>query len=208
MKLFLASAIDKTLPLLKPLLQNKAATKVLFIANASDNYPTKDAWWVSNDRIKFTELGYKLTDIDLRTTSTGALTQALEDTDILHIAGGSVFYLVGLLREKNLGQSIIDAVKSESVIYTGSSAGSMIISESLALFAFDEGEKEFLDTVPNRRGLGLINFGVIPHCNNPEFASEYAEIIKELSNHAEPLILLHDNQAIWVDNDTLKIISA
>lgn len=207
MTLFLASSLDKTLPLLKPLLARETPqTKVAFIANASD--PSEgDAWWVNFDRDKFKELGYTVTDVDLRIVTSDELTQILKDADILHVAGGSVFYLMGLIRKREFETIIIDAIKNESVIYTGTSAGSMIVCPLLAMFAFDSEEQEFLADVPDQKGLGLINFSIMPHSNNTEFVSEFGKVIANLPIHTEPLLFIQDTQAVWVKNDMLKIIS-
>ena len=214
MNLFLASSLDKTLPLLKPLLKNKPATKVAFIANASDHaegadpeLAEGDVWWVNNDRIKFEELGHTVTNVDLRTVSADELKQILEDNDILHVAGGSVFYCMGLIKKRGFETIITNAIKSGSVIYTGTSAGSMIVCPSLAMFAFDAEEQEFLNDVLDQKGLGLINFSIIPHSNNPEFVSEYSKIVEKLPINTEPLLFIQDTQAVWVEDDTFKIVS-
>lgn len=206
MTLFLASSLDKTLPLLKPLLQGKSATKVAFIANASD-HAEGDTWWVNNDRVKFEELGHTVTNVDLRTITTDELSRVLEDSDILHVAGGSVFYLAGLIRQKGFETIIADAIQSGSVIYTGTSAGSMIVCPSLAMFAFDAEEEPFLDSVPDRKGLGLINFGIMPHSNNPEFVGEFDKVVEKLPINTEPLLFIQDTQVVWVEDESFKIVS-
>lgn len=214
MTLFLASSLDKTLPLLKPLLQGKSATKVAFIANASDHaegYSPElvegEPWWVNNDRIKFEKLGYTVTNVDLRTITSDELSRVLEDSDILHVAGGSVFYLVGLINKRGFETILTDVIKSGSIIYTGTSAGSMIVCPSLAMFAFDEEEKQFLGDVPDQKGLGLINFGIMPHSNNMEFISEFDKVMEKLPINTEPLLFIQDTQAVWVENDVFKIVS-
>lgn len=206
MKLFLASSLDKTLPLLKPLLQDTPATKVAFIANASDN-AEGDAWWVHNDREKFKELGYQTTDIDLRAIAAEELQTALVEADILHVAGGSVFYLLGLIRKRGFETIIVDAIKNGSIVYTSTSAGAMIMGPSIAMFAFDEEEKPFLVDVPDQRGLRLINFSIMPHANNPDFAQEFNKVVEQLPVHTEPLLFIQDTQAIWVEDDMFKIVS-
>ncbi|AKM78407.1 MAG: Peptidase family S51 [Candidatus Wolfebacteria bacterium GW2011_GWE1_48_7] len=206
MYLFLASSLDKTLPLLRPLLKNKPATKVAFIANASDN-AQEHPWWVDNDRIKFKELGYETTDIDLRTITAEELEQTLADADILHIAGGAVFYLVGLIRKRGLESTIVDTIKNDSIIYTGTSAGAMIMGPSLAMFAFDEEEKPFLADVPDQKGLGIINFSIMPHSNNPEFVNEFGKVVEKLPINTDPLLFIQDTQAVWLENNTFKIVS-
>ena len=65
-------------------------------------------------------------------------------------------------------------------------------SESIKSFAFDEEDKDFLDSVPDQKGLGLVSFGIIPHCNNTEFVSEYCKIVENLPTNTEPLIFLQD----------------
>lgn len=206
MTLFLASSIDKTLPLLKPLLKERAATKVAFIANASDN-AQEHPWWVDGDRNRFAELGYQTTDIDLRTITADELTQALAEADILHIAGGAVFYLVGLINERGFASIITDAIKNDSIVYTGTSAGAMIMGPSIALFAFDEEEKPFLADVPDQRGLEIINFAIMPHSNNIDFAAEFGTVVAKLPTHTDPLLFIQDTQAVWVEDDSFKIVT-
>jgi len=206
MKLFLASSLDKTLPFLKNLLSHKEIeTKVAFVANAADHY--EDQWWVDIDRKKFKELGYQIIEIDLRKISQNEFSNILKDIKILHVCGGSVFYLMNLIREKGLNQIITDAVKNESIVYTGTSAGSIIASHLIKPFSYDEEEKRFISDDTKYSGLGLINFGIVPHCNNVMFIDENKKIIEHLSENIEPLIFIQDNQAIWVENDTFKIVS-
>lgn len=206
MKLFLASSLDKTLSLLKPLLSDVIKTRVVFVANAADPY-NKDKWWVDLDRERFKEFGYKITEVDLRNTSKDEFSNILKDADILHVCGGSVFYLINLIRKKNLEEIFIKAIKNEEVIYTGTSAGSIIVSKSIASFSYDEEEKEFIEAVPDKLGLGLINFGIVPHCNNADFIDGNKKTIEYLHKDKNPLIFIQDNQAVWVEDDKFKIIS-
>ena len=206
MKLFLASSLDKTLPLLQPLLTKKPGElNVLFIANAADPYSEK--FWVDWDRAKFIELGYKIIEIDLRNVSADEFSKALDGSQILHGCGGSVYYLIDLIRKQNLEQIIIDAVKNEKVIYTGTSAGSIVVSASIAAFSYDEEEMEYIKKVPDKRGLGLINFAIVSHCNQEETREEHKKIIDHMPQDPTALIFLQDNQAVIVENDKIKIVS-
>ena len=125
----------------------------------------------------------------------------------MHVCGGSVYYLIDLIRKRNLEQIIIDAVKNEKIIYTGTSAGSIIVSASIAAFSYDEDEKEYVGKVPDRRGLGLINFAIVPHCNNADFREGHKTMIDHMTDDPTPLIFLNDNQAVFVDNDLFKIVA-
>lgn len=204
MKLFLTSSADKTISELGRL-HPEGGKKVLFVANAADPY--SETYWVDWDRNAFTKLGYELTEIDLRTANIGEFQNLLEDADILHICGGSVSYLGWLLREKQVDTLIVEAVKNDKIIYTGTSAGSMIVSQDVAMFSYDdEEEKEYVEKGFNKKGLGLIAWTIAPHSNSKDFVPSHQKVVEELVVNPTAVFLLHDNQAIWVENDSLTFI--
>jgi peptidase E len=207
MKLFLASSADKTLSSLGTLVPN-IGKKVLFVANAADPYVGTDTFWINWDRGKFAELGYKLTEVDLRETTPEQFEKLLQAHDILHICGGSVYYLINLLRTKNLEMALVKAVRDETIVYTGTSAGAIIPSESIRAFSYDDEEREHVAKVPDHRGLGLIPFGIMPHSNNADFGDEHKKIVDHMSDDPTALFFIHDHQAIWVNGDTIKFLEA
>lgn len=206
MKLFLASSADKTLHLLKEQMPN-VGNKVVFVANAADPY-TIDTFWVDWDRDKFKELGYELHELDVRETTPDQLKVLLQENDILHICGGSVYYLVALLRDKELGQTIIEAIKSDTVVYTGTSAGSIIVSENVKAFSYDEEETEHIKKVPDHKGLGILNFGIVPHNNQNDFVEGHKKMVEEMPNDPTALFYIQDHQALWIDGEKMKVLEA
>jgi peptidase E len=206
MKLFLASSADKTLSLLEPLIPG-VGKKVLFIANAADPYT--DTYWVDWDRIKFKELGYELTELDLRIAKKEEFLNSLAKTDILHICGGSVSYLGWILRDKDVADAIIEAVENDSIIYTGTSAGSMIVSKDLAMFSYDdEEEKEYVEREFTKKGLGLISWTIAPHSDSKDFVESHKQVVEELVTNPTAVVLLHDKQAVWVETDSVRFLAA
>jgi peptidase E len=204
MKLFLASAINNTLPLLKTLAPN-IGNRVLFVANAADPYT--DQPFVEWDRKAFVKSGYQLTEIDLRKVTSEELEEFLTKSDILHISGGSVYYLMALLREKGFDKVIKKAIAEKPIIYTGSSAGSVITAKSIKPFSYDEDETEHVKKMPDHDGLDLINFGIMPHCSNADFVEENKKVIEHMPHDLEPIFFIKDNQAIWVDGDCMKFLN-
>ncbi|OHA45286.1 MAG: hypothetical protein A3G59_01815 [Candidatus Taylorbacteria bacterium RIFCSPLOWO2_12_FULL_47_20] len=84
MKLFLASSLDKTVPLiLKAFGQSIRGGKVVFVANAADNYKG-DKGWVESDRKAFESLGCKIENMDLREIDQGQFRDTLKGADIIH----------------------------------------------------------------------------------------------------------------------------
>lgn len=205
MKLFLASSADKTLSLLEKQVPN-TGKEVLFVANAADPYT--DRFWVDWDRNKFKELGYQLHEIDLREKVPENLEQLLQTNDILHVCGGSVYYLLALIREKKLERVIVQAIKNETIVYTGTSAGSIIVSEKVRVFSYDKEEEEHVKKVPDHRGLGIINFCIVPHCNNPEFVGAHKRMIEHTPNDPTALFYIQDHQAIWIEDEHMKLLEA
>ncbi|MFH1175497.1 MAG: Type 1 glutamine amidotransferase-like domain-containing protein [bacterium] len=206
MKLFLASSFDKTISLFIERLPNiNKRQKVLFISNASDHCEG-DKWWVESDRNAFIENGFDLSEIDLRDISKDDLSLQLNNSDILHICGGSVFYLLSLIREKELESIIKDAILKDKLIYTGTSAGSMIVANSVKSAFIEPEEKDFVKIIPDFNGIDLVNFLIVPHCNNSDFIKDNIDTARYLPELKTPLIMLYDNQAVWVEDRKIEIL--
>lgn len=204
MKLFLASSFDKTASLFKQRVP-ESAKRVIFVANAAD--PCEEKWWVDLDRDAFKKLGFEVVETDLRQSDKESFKQKLNDADILHFCGGAVFYLLSLLKQRGLEELIIDYVKNDKIIYTGTSAGSIIPSPALDLYKYDTEESKFYKNEAEAKGLGLINFVILPHCNNPDMTENNKNVVEHAHKYSIPLLLLHDNQAIWVEDKKLELLS-
>ena len=206
MKLFLASSLDETLHLLSPRLDKPVdENKVIFIANAAD--PCNEHWWVDLDRKKFLDAGYKIIEIDLRNVSLEEFNKNLKNADIIHFCGGSVFYLQLLLKRGGFDDAIIKAVKGNQIIYTGTSAGSIIVSKSTGIYKYDPEEMKFLDKAYDFSGLGLVDFLIVPHCGKADFIEANKAVVEHLLEFPYPLIFLHDNHVVYVENEKLEILS-
>ncbi len=209
MRLFLASSFDETAQLLPKKLGSVKDKKVLFVANASDNQ-SGDRWWIKTDRDAFEKLGCKVQDLDLRSVSSEELASQMEEAHIIHFCGGSTLYLASLIRNRGLAQIITDFIKQDKIIYTGTSAGSMIPAKGLDISIYDAEEKPYLEKAKDGdshyTGLGLVNFIIIPHASNREFLEANIETAKHLPENTAPLVFLNDNHAVWVEGDKFEIL--
>lgn len=206
MKLFLSST-SEALPLLKKRLpKNGKGVKVLFSENAANPIPGNH-FWVKNDKKAFEKMGCKVIEIDLRNISKSEFVKLLNTSNVIHFCGGSAAYLMSLLQNKSFNTPISKMVKAGKLIYSGTSAGSMIATDNLKLITFDEDEKEFIKQMKNHSGLGLANFLLIPHCNQPEFIEYAKSIVGHLPKNLEPLVLISDQEAVWVVDGKFEIIS-
>jgi dipeptidase E len=207
MKLFLASSFEKTAAIFEKKMKAKLKKKnVIFIANAADNH-TGDKWWIKADNKTFTDYGAVVLETDLRTISKEEFTYLLEISDIIHFCGGSVLYTISLLKERGFDSLISDYVENNKIIYSGTSAGSMIVAKDLSLCAFDPEEKPFLEKMKNYTGLGLVDFLIMPHANNADFTEGNVEMVKRLPKYSQSVIFIYDRQAVWVEDNKLEIVS-
>ena len=179
--------------------------RVLFIDNAAE--PFEDKWGVTADREAFLRLGCNLVDIDLREISKGDFLLHIASADILHICGGSVLYLLSLIKQKGFDEVIISSVRDNKILYTGTSAGSIIVAPSVDLFMYDEEEADFAKKGMDFTGLGLGSFLILPHINNPEYVEGRKNMFAHLIEYSRPILLLHDSQAVWVEDKKFDLVS-
>jgi dipeptidase E len=206
MKLFLASSLDQTIFQLDKMINKQSKLEVLFIGNAADVYD--DKWWVDLDRKSFQNHGYEVIDVDLNVITEKKLVSLLNEADIIHVCGGSVFHILSLLKEKNFLQIIKQAVIDRKIIYTGTSAGSIIASERVGLYLYDEEEKKFLKEDADFTAFGFVNFLIIPHAENEDFMESNKEMVGHAADINLSLIVLKDNQAVWVEDNKIQFVSA
>jgi peptidase E len=211
-RLFLSSEQDLVLAHLSMLAKIDPVTqKVGFIVNATDPYrkPGMQLPWIEKEFQQWCDMGYKAEMLDLLQVKASDLGQY----DILHFAGGNPLYLCLLLRDQGLVSIIQDLILNKNIIFSGSSAGSMIagLDVRVEFFADLETYPENKELIPKFNGnfhaLKLIPFNLIPHYNDSEYSQQYSLAISDKNRSLDPLIFLSDGQAIWMEGDVLKIVT-
>ncbi len=206
MKLFLASAFNQTAEKLVDCVGDVIGKKVIFIENASDVDDVEDKWWIRVDREAYERLGAEVITADLRLLSAGDFEKLLKQSDIIHFCGGSVFYLIDLIKKKGLKDSLVDAIKKDEIIYTGTSAGSMIVSGDLSVDKNDPEEIEIIKNINDFSGLGLLDFLIMPHADNADFSEGNKKVIDDVAKYKTALFYLCDNQAIFIKDKAINFI--
>lgn len=207
MKMFLASAFDKTATLfLKCLPEMARKERVLFVANAADTHEEKP--WVERDRQAFVKMGFEVVDTDLRTLSVREFARLAEEIGLLHVCGGSVLYLNALLKRTDADQTIKRFIRGDKIVYTGTSAGSVVMAPSVELYRYEAGEGKFVADTKDFSGLGLIDVLILPHANRAKHIEDNQNIIKHVPEQSLPVLLLHDNQALWIEDEKMELLSA
>ena len=206
MTLFLASSLQNTISILAMKAPKVGkGCQVMFIRNAADE--VEEPWWVRSDREAFTSLGCEIVDVDLRKTTKEEMRELLGRSEVIHFCGGSVLLLLSVLQKSGLAGVVVDAVRKGEIIYTGTSAGSMIAAKDVTLAQYDGGETEYLNLISEYRALGLVNFMILPHTNNPDIVADNKKVMEHLAENKTPLIFLNDDQAVFVEGERFEILS-
>lgn len=96
----------------------------------------------------------------------------LKNVDVVFIGGGNTFYLLDQIRKT--GFSVWLKEHSDRCVYVGASAGSIVMTPTIALAAVEPGGDENIPGVKDLSGLGFVDFEVSPH--TPEFMSHEANL--------------------------------
>lgn len=201
MKLFLTSStITKNLiPDFEALIgRSIKSLKVAFIPDAADGTPPENnKLWVAEERKELADwYGWQMVDFILKDFTTKDL-QALFDMDVIYVNGGFSGYLAKVMRKSGF-EKILPDLLNKGIVYVGSSAGSMVMSNIQDAFSWylNEPEPEAI----NIPGLGLIDFQIYPHVKD-----ENIEAIKQNCKPGLTYYLLRDGTAISINGKDMKL---
>ena len=161
--------------------------KVLYITTASDGENDSDKSWMDEEYETILDLGFSKENI--YEFKIGQKEININDFDVIYMMGGNTFYLMDMIRKYNF-DTIIKKAMDNGIIYIGSSAGSIILGNSVEYaLPFDENNVDLKDF----SGLRIIDGIIIPHANRKE---EFISKVKE--NIGEKLFLLYDEDGIII----------
>lgn len=156
--------------------------KVLYITTAADG-EDGDKSWMENEYNTILDLGVKKDNIYEYKIGDKI---NIKDFDIMYMMGGNTFYLLDQIRKYNFDKVIKKFIYNNK-IYIGSSAGSIILGNSIKYtLGFDENNVNMTDF----RGLKLVDGIIIPHANRKE------ELINSIKDKEEKIYLLYDGDGI------------
>lgn len=190
MNIFLTSQASNVLGKISSLLPKKPEQyRAVFIPTGARPY--KDAPWMDKDRNELVRLGFHVENLELSEVTGEEMKVALEAADIIFVAGGNTFYLLEHAKRTGFDVAVKEAL-SEGKIYIGSSAGSVLAAPDIKYVElFDDPEEASLE---NTRGMGLVDFAVLPHVGNPKYRELHDKVIDEYEDWTCPLVLVTDSE--------------
>jgi dipeptidase E len=204
-KLFLASEIDVVAKhIAKKLDKPVRRYKAVFISTAAEP-ETGDKQWLKDNKQGLIDIGLNVFDYTITGKKPKDIEKDLKDVDWIHVNGGNTFYLLLQARKSGFDKFVKKAIK-KGIIYTGSSAGSIITSPNIEISRILE-KKSYEKELRTFEGFNLVDFIILPHWGSSGFKSEYR--LKRLETAYKPenkIILLNDFQYVQVVGEYYKII--
>jgi dipeptidase E len=205
--LFLASEVDQVVKHFVKKINLQGETlktiKAAFIPTAGE--VEQDQEWIKPNRNGLNKAGIKTFDYTITGKTIKDLERDLGDCDLIHVNGGNTFYL--LLQAKKSGfDKFIQKQVNKGVIYTGSSAGSVIAAPDIAIAGYYE-TKVYEKKLPNTKGFNLVDFNILPHWGSPIFRDLYENHrIMTAYKKGYKIILLNDDQYVEVHDGNYQIV--
>ncbi len=126
----------------------------------------------------------------------------LKNFDAIYIDGGNTFTLMEEIRNTHFYELIHRFIHHGGVI-NGDSAGAIILGSHLETAHFGETPDENLANIISYQGLNLLGQYAI-HCHYQE--SEKKEVQEFVEEFGFPVIALHENSAICVNDREIEVI--
>jgi dipeptidase E len=140
---------------------------------------------------------FTVTELDIEHATRAEMQKAINDTDIVYIAGGNTFHLLKQLRVSGFDK-LLTAYVDTGGMYIGASAGALVAGADIApISAMDEPEKSDLSST---RALGFVDIIPIPHTNE----NTKKDLLTTVDN--PELVFLTDDKAILVEDDTWQVV--
>ena len=161
MKLFLASegSDPRTTEKLEEYVGGLKGKKVVYIPTARNGENEFGQWHDSSTWQFLQNSGMEVTSAQLEDYKDDSVIKLFENKDIFWFSGGAAGYLMYWIRRVELDKHLPRLL--EKSLWVGSSAGSMITSNSLGVCDWYIGESEpGASLIP---GLGYVDFEIYPH---------------------------------------------
>jgi dipeptidase E len=186
---------------LKFVIKNK---KLAFIDTAEE-LATDFLQKYTTEKESFEKAGFQVKKYSITGKNEQTIRHDLQDFEVLYVSGGNTFYLLKKSLESGFNKVVKEFVENGKV-YIGSSAGSIVAGPELyPATMFDD--PSVLPDREKQKGFGLVDFIVFPHWGRSDFKNFYFDKkLQEAYTHTDKIILLADNQYIFVMDEWIKIV--
>jgi dipeptidase E len=169
---------------------------VLTAANAID--PT----YALHNRGYLEQLGLLVVTLKLEGAARKEVESTLEQVDVVFVEGGNVFVLLHQARRSGFAE-LLPCALDRGCAYVGVSAGANLIGPDV--WPASHAGRDQVPELESTRGLGLVDFIVVPHHDDPARKQVHADRLAEFGREHH-LVFLDDDQAIEVDGGDWRLV--
>lgn len=159
------------------------------------------AWHQQNKRAML-GAGFDFFEYTITGKNLDMLRHDLNSADVVYVEGGSLVHMMNQVRTSGF-DTFIRQFLADDKVYIGTSTGSFIMAEETAPGLCLE---TYLEDNFDSRGIGLVNFLVMPHWGTKEFEQGYMNMPHHAYGMGTPMIILNDRQYVWVAGETMRIV--
>ena len=184
----------------KELLGNSEDVKALFITTAAVPYGfTPKPQWLQDSLDDMRQFATSVDETTLEEDS--FIPEDLDQYDFIFVSGGNSFYLAYRLQETGVASKIRDFIENGGV-YSGSSAGALILMDNIEHFATadDPGAAPAICS-----GLSVIDFAVVPHADNQKYGMTMKGIADAYKTDGKRVVLLNDDQVLIIQDQLEEV---
>ena len=146
--------------------------------------------------------GFDIFEYTITDKNIDNLSNDLKNVDVIYVEGGSLIHMMNESRRSGFDKFIRKFV-DDGGIYIGTSTGSFITApDTEAGLVLEDYEEDNFDT----KGIGLVNFLVMPHWGTGEFKDRYTKMPDHAYNTTTPMIILTDTQYVLVRGEDIQIV--
>jgi dipeptidase E len=204
MKLFLSSFFAQVPSAFNDFTQGSCAGKhVAYIPTAS--IPEQDLFYVAEDKEALQNLGLVIDEVEVSKLTYEEIEKRITNADYIFVEGGNTFFLLQELRRSGADR-LIKTQLNKGIVYIGMSAGSIIASQNIEYIKHMDDPATALDLNGDYRGLGLIDFSIVPHCTDEPFKEAVSSIKAEYKGKLD-LRFINNSQAFTINGDKVELIT-
>ncbi len=185
--------------------------KALFIENARDYYPDeKRANDLQEKLAMLSELGFEVAELNLRDYfgKQDELRDFIDSykPDLIYASGGNVFLLATAYHLSGFDEILREDLANDKYVYGGFSAGTMAICRELEIYGghaylIPEVVKEIYGVDSVMKGVGLLDYQLVPHANLPKWIDGTKEFVRRIEAAGLTPRLLNQEAVIIVDDN-------
>ncbi|ROZ85809.1 Type 1 glutamine amidotransferase-like domain-containing protein [Gordonia sp. OPL2] len=179
---------------------SQPAVHVAFVPTASSIYP--DQAWVDLDRQSLRDLGYRVSDLDIKSHPDPV--GLLDASDAVFVSGGNVFHLLEVMRRTGFDRLLTDRVQS-GLPYLGASAGACVVGADIEPLGLLDDPSE-AGALESTAGLGWIDEVIVPHADGIVSGRAVVDDLRARYADRFTLRMLADDQALLVSGDHRSVI--